>query len=391
MPTATPTPVPVYTFVAGSASIKLASSDSSSGKLFGTDVAIDGDTVVASVHADFDKGTNAGASVVFTRADGAWTEQAKLIGDDTGPGDLLGQSVGLSGDTVVLGAAGDTPMGTDSGAAYVFVRSDGVWTQQAKLTANDGGTSDKFGTSVAISGDSIIIGAPSDTPNGTDSGSAYVFTRTGETWTEQTKLTGTDQSVNSMFGWSVAIEDDTAAAGASNDEASSARTGGVWEQQARLTASDAASEHTFGRSVALSGATMTVGAPGNAANGANTGAAYVFLRTEGNWAEQTKLTASDAITTNNFGWSVSVSNNTVAIGAFGNAVKGADAGALYTYKRSGSSWSEQAKLTATGAAVEHKLGTSISISGNDLVAGAPGDFQKGTNTGAAHVFIAQIQ
>ena len=136
---------------------------------------------------------------------------------------------------------------------------------------------------------------------------------------------------------------------------------------------------------------MTVGAPGNAANGANTGAAYVFLRTEGNWSEQTKLTASDAITTNNFGWSVSVSNNTVAIGAFGNAVKGADAGALYTYKRSGSSWSEQAKLTATGAAVEHKLGTSISISGNDLVAGAPGDFQKGTNTGAAHVFIAQIQ
>ena len=336
MPTATPTPVPVYTFVAGSASIKLASSDSSSGKLFGTDVAIDGDTVVASVHADFDKGTNAGASVVFTRADGAWTEQAKLIGDDTGPGDLLGQSVGLSGDTVVLGAAGDTPMGTDSGAAYVF-------------------------------------------------------TRTGETWTEQTKLTGTDQSVNSMFGWSVAIEDDTAAAGALNDEASSARTGGVWEQQARLTASDAAFEHTFGPSVALSGATMTVGAPGNAANGANTGAAYVFLRTEGNWSEQTKLTASDAITTNNFGWSVSVSNNTVAIGAFGNAVKGADAGALYTYKRSGSSWSEQAKLTATSAAVEHKLGTSISISGNDLVAGAPGDFQKGTNTGAAHVFIAQIQ
>ena len=400
MPTATPTSVPVYTFVAGSASIKLSSSDSSSGKLFGTDVAIDGDTVVASVHADFDKGTNAGAAVVFTRADGAWTEQAKLIGDDTGPGDLLGQSVGLSGDTVVLGAAGDTPMGTDSGAAYVFVRSDGVWTQQAKLTANDGGTSDKFGTSVAISGDSIIIGAPSDTPNGTDSGSAYVFTRTGETWTEQTKLTGTDQSVNSMFGWSVAIEDDTAAVGALNDEASGARTGaayafirtgGVWAQQARLTASDAASEHTFGRSVALSGATMTVGAPGNAANGANTGAAYVFLRTEGNWAEQTKLTASDAITTNNFGWSVSVSNNTVAIGAFGNAVKGADAGALYTYKRSGSSWSEQAKLTATGAAVEHKLGTSISISGNDLVAGAPGDFQKGTNTGAAHVFIAQIQ
>jgi hypothetical protein len=88
---------------------------------------------------------------------------------------------------------------------------------------------------------------------------------------------------------------------------------------------------------------------------------------------------------------ISVSNDTVAIGAFGDVTKGTDAGALYTYKRSGTSWSEQAKLTATDAAIEHKLGTSISLSGNDLVAGAPGDFQKGTDTGAAHVFIAAIQ
>ena len=392
--------MPVYAFVAGSASIKLAPSDSSPGKLFGTDVAIDGDTIVASVHADFDRGTNAGATVVFTRADGTWTQQSKLIGNDTGPGDLLGRSVGLSGDTAVLGAVGGTTMGTDSGAAYVFVRSDGVWTQQAKLTASDGGAGDKFGSSVAISGDSIIIGAPSDTPNGTNSGSVYVFTRIGEAWTEQAKLTGTNLSVNSMFGWSVAIEDDTAAVGALNDEANGARTGaayafirtdGVWVQQSRLTSSDAASEHTFGRSVALSGHTLTVGAPGHAANGPNTGSAYVFLRTGGNWAEQAKLTASDGVAASLFGWSVSVSNDTVAIGAFGNATKGTDAGALYTYKRSGTSWSEQAKLTATGAAIEHKLGTSISLSGNDLVAGAPGDFQKGTDTGAAHVFIAAIQ
>ncbi|MDE0720644.1 MAG: FG-GAP repeat protein [Dehalococcoidia bacterium] len=194
-------------------------------------MAIDGDTIVASVHADFDKGTNAGAAVVFTRSDGTWTQQSKLIGNDTGPGGLLGQSV-------------------------------------------------------AISGDSIIIRAPSDTPNGTDSGSAYVFTRIGETWTEQAKLTGSSLSVNSMFGWSVAIEDDTAAVGVLNDEANGdrtgaayafIRTGGVWVQQAWLTSSDAASEHTFGRSVALSGHTLTVGAPGHAANGANTGAAYVFI------------------------------------------------------------------------------------------------------------------
>ena len=378
----------------------MTSSDSGPGKFLGTSVAIDSNTVIASVHADFEKGTNAGAAVVFARADGAWTQQAKLIGSDTGSGDLLGQSVDISGDTAVIGAVGDTPSGTDSGSAYVFVRNDGIWTQQAKLSASDAGAEDKFGQSVAISGDTIIIGAPSDTPIGTDSGSAYVFIRDGETWTQQTKLTGDSVSVNSMFGWSVAIDGDTAAVGALNDESSGPNAGaayvfihtdGVWTEQANLTGGDTATDHNFGRSVALSGDTLAVGAPGHNAKGTDTGAAYIFLRSAGTWTEQAKLTASDGSTTANFGWSVTVSGDTVVAGAFGQSAKGNQAGAAYAYKRSGTSWIEEAKLTATGAAIEHKMGTSVALDGNDLVSGAPGDFQNGTNTGAAHVFIAQIQ
>ncbi len=209
--------------------------------------------------------------------------------------------------------------------------------------------------------------------------------------------------MNSLFGWSVAIDGDTAVVGALGDSLHGpnfgaayvfTRTGGVWTEQANLTASDAEPDHNFGRSVALSGDTLAVGAPGDTdtgAKGADTGAAYVFVRTDGVWAEQAKLTASDGATTDNFGWSVSVSGDTVVAGAFGDAAKGLDAGSVYIYSRSGTSWTEQANLTATGAAIEHKLGTSVSLSGNDLVAGAPGDFQKGTATGAAHVFAAQIQ
>lgn len=399
-PTPVPTPVPAPAFVTGSDSAKLVASDAAQGKKFGTYLAIDGDTIIAGAPADFSKGTNSGAALVFTKADGVWTEQAKLIGTDTGPEDLFGQVVGLSGDTTVIGAPGDTPAGTGSGSAYVFIQAGGAWIVEAKLAPTDAGPGDRFGWSAAISGDTIIIGAPNDTPLGTDSGSAYVFIRTGGTWIVEAKLTGSGIAASGMFGWSVAIDGDTVAVGALGDISNGVDSGatyvftradGIWTEQAKLTANDAFAAANFGRSVALSGDTLAIGAPGNADKGPNTGATYVFSRGDEAWTQQAKLTASDASTTDNFGWSVSISGNTVAAGAFGDAAKGLDAGSVYIYTRNGTSWTEQANLTATGAAVNHKLGTSVSISGNNLVAGAPGDFQKGTDTGAAHVFTAQIQ
>ncbi|MDA1129427.1 MAG: hypothetical protein O2913_12120 [Chloroflexi bacterium] len=403
-PTPAPTPVPVPSFVIGSGSAKLAASDSAQGKKFGTDVALYGDTIIAGSPADFSKGTDSGAAVVFTKTGDVWTEQAKLVGGDTGEADLLGQVVALSSDTAVLGAPGDTPVGTGSGSAYAFVRSDGLWTEQGKLTASDAATGDQFGWSAAISGDTIIIGAPSDTPSGVNSGSAYVFTRTDGVWTEQAKLTPSGLAFDGMFGWSVAIDGDTAAVGALNDISNGinsgaayifTRTDGVWTEQAKLSSGDGAPEHNFGRSVALSGDTLAVGESGNADKGANTGAAYVFTRVDGAWAQQAKLSASDASTADYFGWSVSIDTNaggnTVAVGAFGDTANGVDAGSAYVYKRVGTSWTEQSNLTATGAAINQKVGTSVSVSKDYLVAGAPGDFQKGTDTGAAQVFTAQIQ
>ena len=125
-------------------------------------------------------------------------------------------SVAIAGDTIVVGAWLDDDNGTDSGSAYVFTRTGTTWTEQAKLTASDGAADDQFGISVAIAGDTIVVGAYRDDDNGTDSGSAYVFTRTGTTWTQQAKLTASDGAADDQFGSSVAIAGDTIVVGANH-------------------------------------------------------------------------------------------------------------------------------------------------------------------------------
>jgi len=148
-----------------------------------------------------------------------WLEQQKVTASDGAPGDTFGFSVAISGDTAIIGANEDTIGGNaDQGSAYVFTRSGSTWTQQQKLTASDGAAGDFFGNSVAISVDTVIVGANLDTvgANATQ-GSAYVFTRSGSTWTEQQKLTASDGAAFDLFGSSVAIDGDTAIVGAFAD------------------------------------------------------------------------------------------------------------------------------------------------------------------------------
>ena len=159
---------------------------------------------------------------------------------------LFGRSVAIAGDTIVVGAyEDDTDNGTDSGSAYVFTRTGTTWTQQAKLTASDGAAYDQFGWSVAMAGDTIIVGSRYDDDNGTDSGSAYAFTRTGVIWTEQAKLTAGDGAESDAFGWSVAVAGDTIVVGGnlsgprnSGSAHVFTRTGVTWTQQAQLTVSN---------------------------------------------------------------------------------------------------------------------------------------------------------
>ena len=275
-------------------------------------------------------------------------EQAKLTASDGESNDQFGYSVAVSGDgnTAVIGAYGDDDGGTNAGSAYVFVRSGSSWTQQAKLTASDGAASDFFGRSVVISGDgnTAVIGADGDDDGGIDSGSAYVFTRSGSSWT----------------------------------------------QQAKLTASDGASSYHFGRSVAVSGDgnTAVIGAIGV---DEGRGSAYVFVRSGSSWTQQAKLTASDGASEDQFGWSVAVSGdgNTAVIGSYADDDGGDRSGSAYVFSRSGSSWTQQAKLTASDRAANDYFGWSVAVSGdgNTAVIGSYADDDRGGGSGSAYIFV----
>ena len=246
----------------------------------------------------------------------------------------------MSGDTAVVGAYLDHHNGIESGSAYVFVRTGSTWTEQAKLTASDGAGGDDFGLSVSVDGDTAVVGAFLDDDSGNWSGSAYVFTRTGSTWTEQAKLTASDGASDDWFGYSVSVDGDTAVVGAVYDDHNGidsgsacvfTRTGSTWTEQAKLTASDGAAGDVFGVSVSVSGDTAVVAAHNDDDSGSNSGSAYVFVRTGSTWTEQAKLTASDAAGQDQFGVSVSVDGDTAVVGAYSDDDNGIDSGSAYVF------------------------------------------------------------
>jgi len=324
------------------------------------------------------------------------SETAKLTASDGAAGDEFGWSVAIAGDTIVVGATGDdADNGQDSGSVYVFTRTGTTWTQQAKLTASDGAAYDYFGWSVAIAGDTIVVGAYWDDDNGSDSGSAYVFTRTGITWNEQSKLTASDGAAYDYFGWSVAIAGDTIVVGASLDnengiDSGSAyvftRTGTTWTEQAKLMASDGDSFDEFGFSVAIAGDTIAVGAIfGDNDNGSNSGSASVYMRTGTTWTQQAKLSASDGAASDQFGYSVAIEGDTIVVG--GNPVDIGNSGSAYIFTRTGVTWTQQFQLTVSDATLDNGFGFSVAIDVDAIVVGADNaDNDNGADSGSAYVY-----
>jgi hypothetical protein len=260
---------------------KLTAADGAELDRFGT-VALSGDrALVGAFRNDANGLESSGAAYVFESVGGVWTEVAKLTAADGAAEDAFGGAVALSGDRVLVGAAGDDDRGTRSGSVYVFERVGGVWSQVAKLTAADGAAGDAFGE-VALSGDRALIGAGEDDDNGGDSGSAYVFEHAGGVWSQVAKLTAVDGAAGDLFGGRVALSGDRALVGAfgDDDDAGSAylfeREGGVWSQVAKLTAPDGAAEDFFGGAVALSGDLALVAAPWDDDDGNLSGSAYAY-------------------------------------------------------------------------------------------------------------------
>lgn len=392
---------------------KLTASDTAAGDGFGR-AAISGDTVVVATGA-------AAASVyVFERDQSQpdnWDQVAKLT---VGPGSGFGGSLAISGDTVVVGASSDTNAGPATGAAFVFERNQGGannWGQAKKLIASDAASSDQFGFAVAISGDTVTVGAKTDDDAGESSGSAYVFQRDhggAGNWGEVKKLTASDAAAGDQFGFSVAIAGDTVVVGALWDDDGCPATfvdcgtgsayvfernaGGAdnWGEMKKLTASDAGVSDIFGNAVVVSGDTVVVSARFDDHSGfLSAGSTYVFDRNRGgadNWGQVKKIIASDPFQGDEFGVSVALSGDMLIVGSDANS---SSPGSAYVFQRNQSgvdNWGEVKKLTAPDAANWDLFGTSTATSGDTMVIGAPGDddapacTNQFCNSGSAYVY-----
>lgn len=392
---------------------KLVASDAAALDFFGGSVAVSGDLALAGAPNDDDDGSGSGSAYVFSRnlgGTGNWGQVIKLTASDAAAGDQFGISVALDGDVAVVGAVNDDDAGTSSGSAYVFSRNQGGpdnWGEVKKLTASDAAASDMFGERVSVSGDVVIVGAAEDDDDGLSSGSAYVFFRNQggpDNWGEIAKLTASDAAAGDRFGGSVAASGDVAVVGAREDDDDGTSSGAVylfyrnqggpdnWGEVVKQTASDAASGDALGWYVAVSGDIAVAGAIGDDDNGNGAGAAYVFMRNEGgadNWGEVAKLLASDGAGGDEFGGSVALSGDVALVGANLHNGGHPDNGAAYLFIRNEggvNAWGQVANLTAADDSPNDRFGFSVAISGDIAVSGSGFEDSVGTDAGSAYVF-----
>jgi len=377
---------------------KLVASDGASNDFLGRSVAFEGDVAVVGAAGSDPGGAEAqGAAYVYLRSNGAWNEAAKLTASDGAAGDEFGFAVALSGDTIVVGARFASVDGVNGrGAGYVFVRSGDTWVEQTKLVADDGAAFDELGDSVAIDGDTVLLGAPF---RNSSRGEVYAFVRDGNTWSAQGSMIADDGADFDRFGLALAIEGDTALIGspsadigANTDQGAVyafARNAGTWTFATKLTAEDGAAFDEFGNAVAIDGDTLAVGAhAANIGSVGNQGAAYAFVRDGEGWTQQTKFfDETDGFFADEFGMSVGVSGDDVAIGAlFADPNADENEGRAYVFHRNGETWSRRATLTADDGVSGEEFGIGIAIDAGTVVVGAEFGPVDGDWRGAAYAF-----
>jgi hypothetical protein len=384
--------------------IKTVAADRTSGVHLGSSVAISGDYAIVGAPQD-----GSGSAYIFQKSGADWIQMQKIVASDADSDDNFGISVAISGDYAVVGAVYDngnatntSPLG-DAGSAYIFKRTGATWAQEQKIVASDRQANDYFGSSVAISGDYVVVGALLQNLNASggvslaDAGGAYIFKRTGTTWAQEQKIVASDRAVADNFGYAVAIsgdyvvisatgEDEDATGSNTLSNAGSAyvffRTGTTWAQQQKIVASDRGTLDAFGWSASISGDYLIIGAlnEDEDATGGNTatdaGSAYIFTRTGTTWAQQQKIVASDRAANDNFASSVSISGDFAIVGtlyedenASGTATL-SNSGSAYVFSRTGTTWAQNNKIVASDRAADDNFGKSVAISGNYAIVGA---------------------
>ena len=374
--------------------VKLLAPDAAISDYFGSSVAISGDYAVVGAYNE----SYSGSAYIFhrTAVTNTWDDGTKIRSSDAVSGDYFGLSVDISGDYVIVGAYGNDDNGGNSGSAYIFHRTaTNMWDAGTKIVASDAAGGDYFGSSVAISGDYAVVGATGNDDNGGNSGSAYIFRRTDtNTWDAGTKIVAQVAAGGDNFGSSVAISGDYAIVGAPGNGGSVyifRRTDtNTWDAGTKIVKpSDIADYYTFGYKAAISGDYAIVGVGGTSTSGFELGSAYIFHRTGTNtWDTGAKIVAQDTGAGDLFGTSgVSISGNTAVVGAYGNDDDGIQSGSAYIFRRTGTNtWDDGTKILASDAAGGDYFGSSVAISGDYAVVGAYGNDDNGGNSGSAYIF-----
>ena len=283
----------------------------------------------------------------------------KLLPDNLVGNTYFGHSIAVDGDTCVVGAITDTDAGNYAGAVYVFIKVDGEWYQQQKLIGSDTIASDRFGNAVAVFGDTLIA---TTVEKSSSTGAAYVFTRRAGVWTQQQKLVASDAAANAYFGSDVSIFEYSIVIGSAYAAVSGRVTGaayvftvsgGVWTEQQKLSIVSGDLGMEFGTTVRIEQDTIAVGAPEEDLLSSG-GAVFIFTRSVGVWTYRTYI--GSAVSNNKLGSSIDMSGNTLAIA-------GQNDWSSYIYTGSGDSWSLEQTITVGGV----QLGFKCAIDGDTLL------------------------
>lgn len=360
---------------------------------FGGSLAMSGSMAIVGAHGDGDNGMVSGSAYIFQNTGTTWTQVAKLLPDDGEAYDLFGYSVALSGSTAVVGTPYDEDYGPLSGSVYVFEDTGTGWRQTAKLLPADAARNQSFGQSVAVSGSTILVGAPGDHEQGQYVGAAYVFHNDGTGWRETDKFLVSDSMVWAV-GTSVALDGSCAFVGAPDASWGGAAyvfeiSGGTGTQVARLSPSVLDVGDEFGSNLAVHGTTAVVVAGSADVQGQEAGAAYVFESTESGWTLAAQLLPDDVNAFDVFGSDVDVFDSTVLVGAQGDEDQGNLSGSAYLFRDTGAGWTQVAKGLASEGDVLDLFGCSVALDGMTALIGAKGDDDMAEDAGAFYVFTPE--
>ncbi|MCC7389438.1 MAG: FG-GAP repeat protein [Phycisphaerales bacterium] len=340
---------------------------------YGNAVSVCGDTAVVGASGDDDQGTNAGAAYIFFYGPNGWQSEAKVYASEPSAGSLFGRSVAAERDCVVVGHLGANG---SAGAVYVFEKVGDTWGEPAKLVAADGMGQDYFGSSVAVCGDTIVVGAPGANDPMTDSGAVYIFKRTNGSWEQAAKLTLAGGEEFDNFGNAVAISGTEMIAGAPGrgTEAEGeayiySNAGGGWHRTAILADGNATPWSYFGLSVDIDAGWAVVGAPLDNDSGIDSGSAHVYRKGGSGWVEDAVLFDDEGTSGDRFG-QVAIWQGTIVAGAPFHDGAGSNAGAVFVFSRDASDWGAPSRFTLVSAT--GTIGNSVAIDNGAAVLGAQG-------------------